>query len=269
MTVSSGALCRKGFAKGRRMATRLSLSRGDKQKEKSGWRNEWKCFLTVEDYFKIQSRLQKIADIDPHAKSSGGAYRIRSLYFDDWNDSALTEKLDGLDAREKFRIRLYNGNLDTLHLEKKCRMGGRGRKYSEDLTDNQVQSLLAGNLEWMEKISEEAFEQKSPNSSIVLELYYKMQYYGLHPCEVVEYIREPYIYDPGNVRVTFDYNLRRSMNPWDLLCGDAVLPFPTEGIPWLMEVKWDQFLPSIIQEAVQFPGPFLSFSKYAHCRLTY
>ena len=44
------------------------------------------------------------------AHTQQGVYRIRSLYFDNLADKALREKLDGVNGREKFRIRYYNGD---------------------------------------------------------------------------------------------------------------------------------------------------------------
>ena len=233
---------------------------------KSGWRNERKRFLTFENYVQIRTRLRQVASPDPYVNADG-TYRVRSLYFDDWEDSALAEKLDGRDPREKFRIRMYDGKTATLHLEKKCRIGARSRKYSEALTLEQVRELLNGDTDWVDRAADAAFASAEP--SVILELHYKMRCHGLRPREVVEYVREPYVYEPGNVRVTFDYDLRRSSNPWDLLGTGQVLPFPAGSAPMLMEVKWSQFLPSFIQDALGSPGSFTAFSKYAHCRLRF
>ena len=49
-------------------------------------------------------------------------------------DTALLQNYSGVSNREKFRIRLYNGDPSTLHLEKKVKYGGLGRKYSCPMT---------------------------------------------------------------------------------------------------------------------------------------
>ena len=54
----------------------------------------------------LETRLPLVLKHDVHAMD--GRYTIRSLYFDDYHNKALTEKLDGTDPREKFRIRIYN-----------------------------------------------------------------------------------------------------------------------------------------------------------------
>lgn len=48
---------------------------------------------------------------------NGGEYFIRSLYFDSPFDDALWEKLAGVNDRDKFRIRAYNGCDDVIKLE--------------------------------------------------------------------------------------------------------------------------------------------------------
>lgn len=65
---------------------------------------------------------------DPHTQD--GKYMIRSLYFDDPSDKALREKLDGVNLREKFRIRYYNRDPSLLHLEKKSKHNSLGTKFS-------------------------------------------------------------------------------------------------------------------------------------------
>lgn len=84
-------------------------------------RHETKHDIRYSEYLAIKSRLQIIAMRDRNA-SDEGTYRIRSLYFDNYNDKALREKLDGVYMREKFRIRYYNDDLNVIHLEKKTKL---------------------------------------------------------------------------------------------------------------------------------------------------
>ena len=90
---------------------------------------------------------------------------------------------------------------------------------------------------------------------------------GLRPKTIVDYTREPFIYAPGNVRVTLDYNIRTGMNCTEFLSPTRV-SIPTGASPIILEVKWDEFLPSIIQSAVQLDSRHATaFSKYAACRM--
>ena len=96
------------------------------------YRHEWKHEINWSDLISIRQRLRAVAEPDPHAVD--GKYLIRSLYFDNLNDKALREKADGVNRREKFRIRYYNGDPSAvIHLEKKSKLNGLGTKYSAPL----------------------------------------------------------------------------------------------------------------------------------------
>lgn len=67
-------------------------------------RHEYKHSLNYTDYILLRDRLKRTMQRDSHADKNG-EYRVRSLYFDTPGDKALREKIDGVDRREKFRIR--------------------------------------------------------------------------------------------------------------------------------------------------------------------
>ena len=219
------------------------------------YRHEWKHELNAADLLILRSRLRAVMESDPHAVD--GKYHIRSLYFDNPDDKALREKLDGVNLREKFRIRLYNRDASVIHLEKKGKRSGLGTKFSADLTAEEAQRIVDGDLDWM------LFSGRP----LVQELYCKMRYQGMRPKTIVDYTREPFIFRPGNVRVTLDYDIRTGLGCTDFLNPDAVT-IPAGDAPILLEVKWDEFLPSIIRDAVSVPDRrAASFSKYAQCRI--
>lgn len=223
--------------------------------EEIHYRHEWKHEIAWSDLFAIRQRLRAVAQEDPHAVD--GKYLIRSLYFDNFNDKALREKVDGVNRREKFRIRYYNLDPSTvIHLEKKSKLNGLGTKYSAPLTAEQAQKIVDGDIDWM---------LESPHD-LIQELYCKMRFQGMKPMTIVDYTREPFIYGPGNVRVTFDYDIRTGLRCTDFLDPECVtIPVPDAGI--ILEVKWDNYLPSIIKDTVQTPGRRVcAFSKYERCR---
>ena len=219
------------------------------------YRHEWKHVLNTGDLLVLRQRLRAVMESDPHAVN--GQYHIRSLYFDNIDDKALREKNDGVNMREKFRIRLYNCNSSVIHLEKKSKRNGLGTKYSAELTAEEAQKIVEGDLDWMLR----------SDRPLVQELYCKMRYQGMRPKTIVDYTREPFIFRPGNVRVTLDYDIRTGLDCTDFLNPDAVT-IPAGDAPILIEVKWDEFLPSIIRDAVSVPDRRVSsFSKYAQCRI--
>lgn len=219
------------------------------------YRHEWKHEISLSDCVGLRQRLRAVAEPDPHARD--GRYRIRSLYFDNLRDKALREKLDGVDRREKFRIRYYDGDTSLIHLEKKSKRNGLGTKSSSPLTAREAQAIVDGDWGWM----------PGSGRDVVVELYSKMRCQGLRPRTIVDYTREPFVYGPGNVRVTLDYGLRTGLGCTDFLDPDCVT-VPVRGPAALLEVKWDAYLPAVIQAAVQLPGRRAgAFSKYAACRI--
>ncbi|MCI8514195.1 MAG: polyphosphate polymerase domain-containing protein [Lachnospiraceae bacterium] len=219
------------------------------------YRNEWKCEITYADLLVLRARLSLLLSRDSHAGS--GSYEVRSLYFDDIRDRALREKTDGVDRREKFRLRYYNRDPSFIRLEKKSKVSGKCGKESAPVSRELARALAAG----------DPAPLRESGRTLLLELYAKMMFRGLRPKTIVDYIREPYVYGPGNVRVTLDYRIRTGMRSTDFLNPDSVTIAAGED-PIILEVKWDEFLPDIIRDAVRLPGRRgTAFSKYAAARI--
>lgn len=219
------------------------------------YRHELKHEITYADMLVIRQRLRAVCKLDEHAKN--GRYHIRSLYFDTPTDRALREKIDGVNCREKFRIRYYNLDASVIHLEKKSKRNGLGNKQSADLTAQEAQMIVDGQLDWM-------IDSDRP---LVQELYSKMRTQQLAPKTIVDYMREPFIYAPGNVRVTLDYDIRTGLGCTDFLNPDCAMVL-AGNLPIILEVKWDEFLPSVIRDVIQLDGCRTgAFSKYAACRI--
>ena len=102
------------------------------ENREAAFRHEWKHMVGYGDLLALRSRLTAVMARDRHGVD--GRYAVRSLYFDNLRDKALREKLDGVDCREKFRVRYYNGDLSLLLLEKKSKLHGLCRKEQTQLT---------------------------------------------------------------------------------------------------------------------------------------
>ena len=217
------------------------------------YRHERKHEINASDLLALRHRLAAVAKPDPHA---AGSYQIRSLYFDTPADRALREKLDGVNRREKFRIRCYNGDTAFIRLEKKSKLNGLCAKESVCITEKETAALLAGDTLWM----------NDPARPLLADFRYKLQTQRLQPKTLVDYTRDAYTYAPGNVRVTLDYHIRTALTCTDFLNARCVT-IPAGGASIILEVKWDAFLPDIIRDAVQLTGRHTAaFSKYAACR---
>lgn len=219
------------------------------------FRHEVKHEISNHDMLILRQRLRAVMKPDSHAVN--GQYEIRSLYFDNLDDKALREKLDGVITREKYRIRLYNNDPFMIHLERKFKHGGLGYKTSANLTQEQAQMIADGDIDWMASSTDE----------VILGFYNRIRNEGLKAKVIVDYTREPFVFAPGNVRVTLDYNIRTGMSCTDFLNPDCVT-VPIKDSPCILEVKWDNYLPDVIRDAVQLDSRrSAAFSKYAACRM--
>lgn len=218
------------------------------------FRHEYKHRINLADIYGLKSRLSKVATHDAHAQEDG-TYQVKSLYFDNYQDKALREKIDGVNHREKFRIRYYGTDTGFIRLEKKSKIHGLCSKESAPLTMVECQRILDGDIGFLLK-------SEYPLHG---ELYAKMRYQLLRPRSIVAYRRESFVYPPGNVRVTIDTDIRGSDNVREFLNPD--LPFLQLYHQGILEVKWDEYLPQIIRDCVQIRSRnSAAFSKYAAVR---
>ena len=192
---------------------------------------------------------------DAHTDDLGN-YAIKSLYFDNIYDQALFEKINGKHIREKFRIRMYNNDTSFIRLEKKSKIKNLTSKVSTRITKEEVKKLINGQYEWL-------LESDEP---LIIELYSKIKKQLLKPKTIVQYIREPFIYNAGNVRVTFDREIKSGAKNIDFFNKDVPLIGATEEI--ILEVKYDGFLPDFIKNLIRIDNrTATSFSKYVVSRV--
>ncbi len=219
------------------------------------FRHEYKHQINLSDIYGLRTRLSAVAK---HDENSGGdgTYFVKSLYFDNYMDKALREKIDGVNKREKFRIRYYGTDTSFIRLEKKSKISGLCNKESCPVTAEECQKIIDGDIGFM----------KDSEFELMRELYSKMKYQLLRPKCIVAYTRESFVYPPGNVRVTLDMNICGSNNVKEFLNPD--LPFLQTYHESVLEVKWDEYLPQIIRDCVQVKSRrSTAFSKYAAIRM--
>ncbi len=217
-------------------------------------RHEQKHQISLAEDLVLSQRLRRMFAHDGHA-GDDGTYRVVSLYFDDPYDRALTEKINGTDRREKFRLRYYGDDLHYIRLEKKIKINGLCGKRSESISEEQVLRLLAGDFRFL-----------ACGGTLFKEFYSKIRGQALAPKTIVCYDREAFVFRPANVRVTIDRNIRSGLHGIDFLRPDGVRLSVNRGIS-VLEVKYDEFLPNLVRAVVQVPGRRAeACSKYALCR---
>lgn len=223
--------------------------------EKALYRHEMKYDIDYSTYLALSSRIRAVMKSDNHV-GADGKYLIRSIYFDNYNDKALREKISGAAKREKFRIRWYNDDLSFITLEKKMKVNDLTMKIDAKWTEDELRRFIAEDYSFMMRHPE----------PLTRELYVKMKTQQLRPRVVVSYTREPYIYAAGNVRVTFDSEIRSSLYSRDFLSSTDIDVTQEPGHT-ILEVKYDAYIPEIISCLVQSDDCRQSaFSKYAASR---
>ena len=221
------------------------------------FRHEMKYLVSDADLAMLRSRLKGIMSEDSHA-GEDGTYLIRSLYFDDMDNTAFYENENGTGRREKFRIRIYNGSMDRISLERKSKVSDKIRKKACILTREQFDILARDDAD---KTVRSDYPQLMQD---VLSLYHIRR---LCPKVIVEYERRPFVYRNGNVRITFDRNVRSSCDlksfTNEKINARPIMPVGQQ----LLEVKFDEFLPDHIYRAIAMNSLHLeTYSKYYLCR---
>ena len=225
-----------------------------KQLGEKGYRHELKYYITEGDHALLSRKLSLTMEQDAFAKKNGGEYFIRSLYFDDRDDSAFREKLDGTDERDKFRIRIYNMRDDVIKLECKHKSNGYIKKQSVNLSRKEYEQLMMGRRGFLLN-RPEPFAHR-----MYLE-------FALKPAVIVDYTREPFVFPMEDVRITFDKNIRTAYRATDIF--DAKLPtYPViDGGDMVLEVKFNRFLSPYVRSLLQPERCQRSaISKYVLCR---
>lgn len=223
---------------------------------RSEYRHEYKYLIDGMEREVLQLRAQGALERDAHA-GADGTYLIRSLYFDSPVDDCFYENEDGVDPREKFRIRFYNCDSRRITLECKAKRRGMTRKTSCPITLNQCMRLMEGEIPEPEG---EAFCGQSA-------MFARMRIKALRPVVIVEYTRTPYVCAAGNVRVTFDEGIASSGDIAGFLRPEIAFRSILPAGRSILEVKWDELLPSYIRKQLSIDSlRWTSFSKYYLCR---
>lgn len=218
------------------------------------YRNEWKYLIDTAQKELVCKRLSPYLQLDKHAKNGG--YMIRSLYFDDYYQSAYEEKDAGVLKRKKYRIRIYNCSDASIKLERKKKYGSYIFKEAASLTRDEVYKILNGDYEFLLR----------SDKNLLREFYVECVSNVMRPRTIVDYDREPWISDEGTVRITFDMDVRAAVGSFDIF--DPTLPAldVLEPGKCVMEVKFTEFLPQAIREVLpDRASEFTAVSKYVLC----
>lgn len=217
-------------------------------------RHEEKFLCSEKELFLLESRLKNILHKDKNQQED--SYSVTSLYLDTQNDRLLVESINGESIRTKYRIRMYNHNSDYLKLERKHKVQQLSEKGSYLVTKDFVKKLYQCNMDFIES-----------NNQIIQEVVILNKTELLRPKIIVEYDRSAYISEIGNVRITFDRDVRASNVIEKFIEGKPLFERILPSNKNLMEIKYDGILPGYITRILSIGNlQRVSFSKYVLCR---
>jgi hypothetical protein len=218
------------------------------------YRHELKYLINYREYDTLKLKMAPYFTLDKNAVN--GEYLIRSLYFDDYFNSAYEEKYSGVYARKKYRIRIYNYSDRSIKLERKKKLGSYIYKESASLSREEFFCIINGEYDFL------LHSDKQLCREFYLEVMGKM----MRPRVIVDYDRTPFILDAGTVRITFDRDVRAAIGGFDIF--DSTLPVMPAMDPdkLIMEVKFTEFLPQIVKNLVPpHASELVAASKYVMC----
>ena len=217
------------------------------------FRHELKYLINKREADMCMSRLTEFAGYDSH--SGEGSYYVRSLYFDDMYSSAYEDKTSGVAGRYKYRIRIYNMDDSVISLEKKIKEGSYIRKEAVRLTRPEYDMIVAGNTDFLLK----------KDDIVANEFALLHRTARLHPVVIVDYDRTPLVYEFGNVRITFDENVRSVFTDLDIFKADTPSYDVLGQDRLIMEVKYTEYLPDIFHAILPENVCSTAASKYVMC----
>lgn len=220
----------------------------------SKYRHEQKYLINESQKKTLDLIVSNILHKDIHSNEKG-QYLIRSVYLDNIWDECLNDNIYGKEPRTKYRVRYYNDDSSHAFLEKKTKRNGLCYKETVPISANEYIKMIYGEPCY-------SITNSKLKNNMFMEIFTKQ----LLPKVIVTYTRTPYVYQAGNVRVTFDENISSSKDINAFFDGNYCSRPIMEINQSLLEVKWDEFIPKHIVDTLKLENlNQISFSKYYMC----
>lgn len=217
------------------------------------YRNEWKYCEGESELLTLKERLSAVLPYDSYA-GKNGKYEIHSLYFDDYKDICARVNVAGEEKRFKYRIRYYGNDSQRLWLEKKEKRNSYCHKQKCVLSQDEYHLIMEGRAMEVFWNTEE---------QLLREFCIDIVTRRFMPRIIINYERVAFVEVIANIRITLDYNISASDEIQRFLDGNYCKIPVLEEKKHVLEVKFDDVLPSHIKAVLQ--GSILgqrSFSKY-------
>lgn len=218
-------------------------------------RQEKKYLMNLPDSLSLSQRLGNIMIQDEHNGELG--YPVRSLYFDTLADDDFNDKVDGLELRQKIRLRCYSPSADFAMLEMKQKSGAYQKKRSLRLKKEDAERMTQGDYSPL----------LTYDDPFAKECYAFMNYQCYRPKAIVEYCRRAFVTKENRIRITLDSKIVATEACFDIF-SDKLCQYPVfDPFNVVLEVKYNGFLLSYIKELVSTADRSeFSVSKYCLAR---
>jgi hypothetical protein len=215
-------------------------------------RNELKYYISNNEYHALVNRLIHVLKPDPFSTPRRG-YFIRSLYFDSFDDECLYEKQSGDMFRQKYRMRIYDTKSKTVKFEIKNKWNNQIFKETATITKESAYRIIDGDYS----------ELLDYNNPILNKIYIKFTEKQYKPKVIIDYMRDAFIFDFFNLRITFDKNLHSNNTDFDLFSDNLhTIPVILEG-KQILEIKYEHIIPEYIHRTLQLDAiERMAISKY-------
>lgn len=220
------------------------------------FRKEMKYVLNKIQFLRLRKHLDILMVKDKNG--CNGTYMVRSQYYDSLGNQDLYDNLDGVMEKRKIRIRTYSTEAESVKLEYKCKSNLDGKKYSLEITREQAIMMENHQYEFL----------LSHKEDLAKHLYIKMKRGGYTPKTIVEYERTAYLHPINDIRITFDTNIKGTINPYGIFSKSLSYIPLIQGENGILEVKYNDFIPSILKQVIQEVDSLPEAnSKYSNARI--
>lgn len=204
-------------------------------------RKELKYYINHIDYINLSAKLSNVFTKDKNSLSDG-YYHVRSLYFDNKSNNSYYEKLSGIENRNKYRVRVYNLNTDPIKLEIKSKLNHVILKESVLIKEEDIGKLISGSYDFL-------LDFNNTTAARVFSRFTKDYY---HPVILIDYKRDAYSLDIENIRITFDFEIKKDeVNLANLTDRNISMLPAINSSKVIMEIKYNNILPVWVKKMLQ------------------
>ncbi len=219
-------------------------------------RHEYKYYLNFMQYRILSRKLKAVLKMDSHA-GPDGRYHIRSLYFDDFRNTAYFDKMAGVPTRKKYRMRIYNHSDDLIKFERKSKFDQYVSKEIATISREEADRIIKGDISFL----------ANSDKQLLRCFYLESRRNLMRPVVLVDYLREAYVHPVGDTRITFDIGLRTALGPISLFDQNTATVTVCEEPGVVLEVKFDTVLPEVVRGLFSNGiRPRSAIGKFTICR---